>query len=187
MPLPVFVNPPAPLPSEPLIVVWPDPVRVSRFAPLLTTPDSPEQLVFETAGDPALRENFAHIHAWAFEDALADQDMLSTLGLHPFAQLAHRQRSGESGDSIARMIRRAQTLNVEAIAVDWRGFARRRFFPGPPATAGIRCNDFAAAAEARKWFRLAFAAGFRLLRACAKPKSFAPWGRPPSRWKSCKQ
>ena len=90
---------------------------------------SPDQLLFDTADDTALHESFARIHSWAFDDALAHQDLLSTLGLHLLARLAYRHRGDEGRDAIARMVRRGQTLimdradeplNVEAIASELR-------------------------------------------------------------------
>jgi len=71
----------------------------------LITPDRP---VIDTTTERALHDTFLRVHAWAHQNAIAHQDLLSTLGLHLLALLGYSSR--DERDRLGRLIERAQTL-----------------------------------------------------------------------------
>lgn len=69
---------------------------------------TPERPVIDAGPERALHDTFSRVHAWAHQNAIAHQDLLSTLGLHLLALLGHSSR--EERDRLGRMVERAQTL-----------------------------------------------------------------------------
>lgn len=69
---------------------------------------SPERPVIQAETGKALYDAFARVHTWAHQDAIAHQDLLSTLGLHVLALLGYSNR--DECDRLGQMVQRAQTL-----------------------------------------------------------------------------
>ncbi len=69
---------------------------------------TPENPAIDTRSEPGIAETFSRIHSWAHTDAVGHQDLITTLGLHILALLAHCNR--DVHDRIGDKIRQAQTL-----------------------------------------------------------------------------